>query len=106
MRLACIRQEACVVAADSPHAALRPGTHFAEKRSMDDQDKSTGHSNDEDRHQEIAEIASHVYEVREGKEGDAVEDWLKAEAILERRDRAAATEQPLVQHPKPEEPNP
>lgn len=70
---------------------------------MDDQTKATG-SSGEDRHEEIAEIASHVYEVREGKEGDAVEDWLKAEAILERRDRAAATEQPLVQHPPPEPP--
>lgn len=70
---------------------------------MDDPTKTTGSSGD-DRQQEIAEIASHVYEVREGKDGDAVDDWLKAEAILERRDRAAATEQPLVQHPAPEPP--
>lgn len=49
-------------------------------------------------HDEIAEVASHVYEVREGKEGDPVDDWLKAKAILDRRDRAAATQQPLVTH--------
>lgn len=49
-------------------------------------------------YEEIAEVASHVYEVREGKEGDPVEDWLKAKAILDRRDRDAATEQPLVTH--------
>lgn len=49
-------------------------------------------------HEEIAEVASHVYEVREGKEGDPMEDWLKAKALLERRDREAATEQPLVTH--------
>lgn len=49
-------------------------------------------------YEEIAEVASHVYEVREGKEGDPVEDWLKAKAILDRRDRAAATQQPLVTH--------
>ncbi|MCW5557397.1 MAG: DUF2934 domain-containing protein [Verrucomicrobiae bacterium] len=72
---------------------------------MDEHIEPTG-SNGENRQQEIAEIASHVYEVREGKEGNDVEDWLKAEAILERRDRAAATEQPLVQHPKPETPQP
>ncbi len=49
---------------------------------------------------EVAEVASHVYEVREGREGNAEEDWLKAEAILERREREATTEQPLVDHSK------
>jgi len=58
-------------------------------------------SSGEDQERDIAEIASHVYEVREGKDGDEVEDWLKAKAILDRRNLAAATEQPLVQHPKP-----
>ena len=53
-----------------------------------------------DRQEEIAEIASHVYEVREGKEGTPVEDWLKAEAILARKEHAAAIEQPLVDHSK------
>jgi hypothetical protein len=51
-----------------------------------------------DRREEVAEIASHVYEVREGKEGTPVEDWLKAEAILARKEHAAAIEQPLVDH--------
>jgi hypothetical protein len=51
-----------------------------------------------DRQEEIAQIASHVFEVREGKEGTPVEDWLKAEAILVRKERAAEIEQPLVDH--------
>ena len=57
-------------------------------------------ASEEAKHEEIAEVASHVYEVRGGVGGNDVEDWLKAEAILERREHAAATEQPLVDHTK------
>ena len=52
------------------------------------------------RQAEIAETASQVYKVREGKEGTPVEDWLTAEAILARKEHAAAIEQPLVDHAK------
>lgn len=50
--------------------------------------------------EEVAAVASQVYEVREGREGNPEEDWLKAEAILQRREREAQTEQPLVDHSK------
>lgn len=62
-----------------------------------DNAKPVEHDSD-DRREEVAEIASHVYEVREGKDGTPQEDWLKAEAILARKEREAATEQPLVTH--------
>ncbi|MBX3730969.1 MAG: DUF2934 domain-containing protein [Verrucomicrobiae bacterium] len=64
----------------------------------DERKKSANSDPAEDQKKEIAEIASHVYELREGKEGTPVDDWLKAEAILARRERAAAVEQPLVDH--------
>ena len=54
----------------------------------------------EESRETVAAVASHVYEVREGRDGNAEEDWLKAEAILQRREREAQTEQPLVDHSK------
>jgi len=63
-------------------------------------ENSTNEGSPDIKSDEVAAVASHVYEVREGREGSAEEDWLKAEAILERREREATTEQPLVDHSK------